>query len=76
MRYIDYVKRSVPMHDDLYDFWLEALPGYDMVGYRETNLVNWGCFDDPDYIDYDYKNDDRVGPQARSSPRAWRSTAS
>ena len=56
MRYIDYVKRSVPMHDDLYDFWLEALPGYDMVGYRKTNLVNWGCFDDPDYIDYDYKN--------------------
>ena len=44
------------MHDDLYDFFLEALPGYDMVGYRETNLVNWGCFDDPDYVDYDYKN--------------------
>ena len=27
-----------------------------MVGYRETNLVNWGCFDDPDYVDYDYRN--------------------
>ena len=26
-----------------------------MVGYRETNLVNWGCFDDPDYVDYDYR---------------------
>ena len=56
MRYFDYVKRSVPLHDDLYDFWLDALPGYDMVGFRETNLVNWGCFDDPDYVDYDYKN--------------------
>ena len=56
MRYFDYVKRSVPMHDDLYDFFLESLPGYDMVGYRETNLVNWGCFDDPDYVDYDYRN--------------------
>jgi hydrogenase large subunit len=55
MRYIDYVKRSVPMHDDLYDFWLEALPGYDMVGFRETNLVCWGAFDDPEFIDYDYK---------------------
>ena len=56
MRYIDYWKRSVPMHDDLYDFWLEALPGYDDVGFRETNLVCWGAFDDPDYIDYNYKN--------------------
>ena len=56
MRYFDYVKRSVPMHDDLYDFFLQELPGYDMVGYRPTNLVNWGCFDDPDYVDYDYRN--------------------
>ena len=56
MRYFDYVKRSVPMHDDLYDFFLTELPGYDMVGYRETNLVNWGSFDDPDYVDYKYEN--------------------
>ena len=27
MRYFDYVKRSVPMHDDLYDFFLKELPG-------------------------------------------------
>ena len=56
MRYIDYCKRSVPMHDDLYDFFYEALPGYERVGFRETDLVCWGCFDDPDYVDYDYKN--------------------
>ena len=56
MRYFDYVKRSVPMHDDLYDFFLQQLPGYDMVGYRDTNLVNWGSFDDPDYVDYRYEN--------------------
>jgi hydrogenase large subunit len=55
MRYIDYVKRSVPMHDDLYDFFLQELPGYDMVGYRDMDLVCWGYFDDPDYVDYDYK---------------------
>ncbi|CAN5444178.1 nickel-dependent hydrogenase large subunit [soil metagenome] len=56
MRYFDYVKRSVPMHDDLYDFFLRELPGYDMVGYRDTNLINWGIFDDPDYVDYSYEN--------------------
>jgi hydrogenase large subunit len=55
MRYIEYVKRTVPMHDDLYDFFLQELPGYDMVGYRDTNLICWGCFDDPDYVDYTYR---------------------
>ena len=68
MRYFDYVKRSVPMHDDLYDFFLQELPGYDMVGYRETNLVNWGSFDDPDYVDYDYRNMTELGPQALHHP--------
>ena len=71
MRYMDYVKRTVPMHDDLYDFFLEALPGYDRVGYRDTNLVCWGAFDDPDYVDYGYSDDDRVGP-----PPAWSRRAS
>ena len=55
MRYMDYCKRTVPMHDDLYDFFYEALPGYERVGYRDTDLVCWGCFDDPDYVDYNYK---------------------
>ena len=55
MEYFDYVKRTVPMHDDLYDFFLRELPGYDDVGYRRTDLVCWGCFDDPEYVDYDYK---------------------
>jgi hydrogenase large subunit len=27
-----------------------------MVGYRDTDLVCWGCFDDPDYVDYSYRN--------------------
>ena len=68
MRYIDYVKRIVPMHDDLYDFFLEELPGYDMVGYRETNLVSWGCFDDPDYVDYDYRTMTEWGRQRYITP--------
>ena len=58
MRYMDYAKRTVVMHDDLYDFWLQALPGYDMVGYRDTNLVCWGAFDDPAGTDqlYQYRH--------------------
>ena len=36
MRYVDYCKRTVPMHDDIYDFFLQELPGYDDVGLRRT----------------------------------------
>ncbi len=55
MRYMDYAKRTVTMHDDLYDFFLEQLPGYDQVGYRDTNLVCWGAFDDPSHEGQLYK---------------------
>ena len=35
MRYMDYCKRTVPMHDDIYDFFLQELPGYDDVGLQD-----------------------------------------
>ena len=34
MRYVEFMKRVVPMHDDLFDFFYEALPGYEEVGRR------------------------------------------
>ena len=34
MRYVDFVKKVVPLHDDLFDFFYEALPGYEEVGRR------------------------------------------
>jgi hydrogenase large subunit len=68
MRYIDYVKRSVPLHDDIYDFFLEQLPGYDDVGFRRTDLVCWGAFDDPDYVDYNYRNMSRWGEKRYVTP--------
>ena len=39
-----------------------------MVGYRETNLVNWGCFDDPDYVDYSYANMNEWGNKRYITP--------
>ncbi len=56
MRCLDFVKRAVAMNDDVFDFWYEALPGYDQVGRRRTLLGCWGCFQDPDVVDYDYRN--------------------
>jgi hydrogenase large subunit len=46
----------VPLHDDIFDFFLEALPGYDKVGYRRTLLGCWGSFQNPEVCDYQYRH--------------------
>ena len=32
MKYVEFMKKVVPLHDDLFDFFYEALPGYEKVG--------------------------------------------
>jgi hydrogenase large subunit len=54
-RYAEFMKRCLPLHDDLFDFFYEALPGYEQVGQRRILLGCWGSFQDPDVCDYDYK---------------------
>jgi hydrogenase large subunit len=54
MKYIDFMKRSLPLHDDLFDFFYEALPGYEEVGRRRVLLGCWGSFNDPAVCDYTY----------------------
>ena len=56
MRYIEYMKVCVPLHDDLFDFFYEALPVYEKVGQRRILLGCWGAFQDPDHCDFTYKN--------------------
>jgi hydrogenase large subunit len=41
MRYVEFMKRVVPLHDDLFDFFYEALPGYEEVGRRRVLLGCW-----------------------------------
>ena len=48
MKYIDFMKRMVPLHDDLFDFMYQALPGYEKVGQRRVLLACWGAFQNPD----------------------------
>jgi hydrogenase large subunit len=55
MKYVEFMKRVVPLHDDLFDFFYEALPGYEEVGRRRVLLGCWGSFQDPAVCDYDYK---------------------
>ena len=56
MRYVEFMKRVVPMHDDLFDFFYEAIPGYEEVGNRRTLLACWGSFQDPDVCNFEYKD--------------------
>ncbi len=56
MKYIDFMKKMVPLHDDLFDFFYEALPGYEAVGQRRILLGCWGSFQDPNACDYNYKH--------------------
>ncbi|GII32807.1 nickel-dependent hydrogenase large subunit [Planotetraspora mira] len=56
MRYVEFMKRVVPMHDDLFDFFYDALPGYENVGRRRVLLGCWGSLNDPDHCDFTYEN--------------------
>jgi hydrogenase large subunit len=56
MKYVEFMKRVVPMHDDLFDFFYQALPGYEKVGQRRILLGCWGSFNDPDSCDYKYEH--------------------
>src|ERR1700729_2334161 len=40
MKYVEFMKKVVPLHDDLFDFFYQALPGYEEVGRRRVLL---GC---------------------------------
>jgi hydrogenase large subunit len=53
---LDFVKQAVAMNDDVFDFFYEALPGYEEVGRRRILLGCWGAFQDPTVCDYKYEH--------------------
>jgi hydrogenase large subunit len=55
IKYIEFMKKVVPLHDDLFDFFYAALPGYEQVGRRRVLLGCWGSFNNPQTCDYTYK---------------------
>ena len=61
MKYVEFMKKVVPLHDDLFDFFYDALPGYEEVGRRRILLGCWGSFQDPDVCDYQYRTMTRWG---------------
>ena len=61
LRCLDFIKKSVAMNDDIFDFFYEALPGYEEVGRRRVQLGCWGAFQDPDKVTYQYSNLEDAG---------------
>jgi hydrogenase large subunit len=53
---LDFVKQAVAMNDDVFDFFYQALPGYEEVGQRRVLLGCWGAFQDPNVVDYRYEH--------------------
>ncbi|HZM03488.1 MAG TPA: nickel-dependent hydrogenase large subunit [Candidatus Saccharimonadales bacterium] len=68
MKYVEFMKKVVPLHDDLFDFFYAALPGYEQVGQRRILLGCWGSFQDPNACDYQYKNMDSWGKKMFVTP--------
>jgi hydrogenase large subunit len=56
MKYIEFMKKMVPLHDDLFNFFYEALPGYEKVGQRRILLGCWGSLQNPDYCNFRYRD--------------------
>src|SRR5690606_24781414 len=56
LRFVDFAKQAVHLHDDISDSSYAALPGYEEVGRRRIMLGSWGSFQDPNVVDYTYQN--------------------
>lgn len=68
MKYVDFLKKMIPLHDDLFDFFYDALPGYEAVGNRRVMLGCWGAFNNPDFCDYRYETMSDWGREMFVSP--------
>ncbi|RZU15554.1 hydrogenase large subunit [Kribbella rubisoli] len=68
MRYIEFMKKVVPLHDDLFDFFYEALPGYEHVGERRILLGCWGSLQDPAICDFSYEKMEAWGRRMFVTP--------
>ena len=72
MRYVEFMKKVVPMHDDLFDFFYEALPGYEQVGTAAHPARLLGLLPGPGALQLRVQGHDRLGPQDVRDPRRRR----
>ncbi|HEY1681287.1 MAG TPA: nickel-dependent hydrogenase large subunit [Candidatus Tumulicola sp.] len=65
---LDFIKKAVPMNDDVFDFFYDALPGYEKVGQRRIAMGCWGSFQDPFECDYRYEHMTDWGRKMKVTP--------
>jgi hydrogenase large subunit len=65
---LDFVKKGVALNDDVFDFFYEALPGYEEVGRRRVLLGCWGAWNNPDVCDYRYDTMNKWGKAMHVTP--------
>ena len=63
MRYVEFMKRVVPMHDDLFDFFYEALPGLRRGGPPPHPPQLLGRLPGPRRLQLRVQGHDHVGPR-------------
>ena len=68
MKYVEFVKKDVLLHDDLIDFMYSAQPGYEEVGRRRILMGCWGSLPDPDHCDFTYRNMESWGRKSFVTP--------
>jgi hydrogenase large subunit len=69
MRCMDWIKKIVPITDDLFDFFYDVTDGeYAKVGQRRIQLGCWSAFQNPDVCDYTYRNINEWGKAAFVTP--------
>ena len=76
MKYVEFMKKVVPLHDDLFDFFYEALPGYEEVGQAAHSARLLGIVQQSRCLRLHLREDDRMGPRnVRHSRRGCRRQA-
>ena len=63
MKYVEFMKKVVPLHDDLFDFFYEALPGYEEVGQTQSASRLLGIVQQSRRVRLHLQEHDRVGPR-------------
>ncbi|MFB6168098.1 MAG: nickel-dependent hydrogenase large subunit [Haloferacaceae archaeon] len=66
--FFDYSKRVAFIWDDLLDFFLRELDGFEHVGERPMNMIGTGIWDDPDAYNARYEDADEWGKARLSTP--------
>jgi hydrogenase large subunit len=66
--FFDYAKKVAFIWDDVLDFLLENMEGYEHVGERPVNLIGTGIWDDPEVYNARYEDADEWGKARLSTP--------